>query len=268
MKKELAVRKESGGALAAAIRPKRGMENFDMTKLKLPFLHLCQDLSEPVKAGNAEVGDIVNLASGKNYGKSIEFTPLYQQPQRIKWIDFEDGGGMDCVARDGKFGSQYGLCSACKFRNNWGENPKGGITPPECSEYDNFIVMVKGEKLPAILVMGKTKQPAAVKLANMILLSEDPDSWYSSYILKVGTRTKGKQSWAVYEAPVRGKASTAQEIKMYEATFTALYAQKTRIADDMAERVVATEGGVEAPTESSRTAPRKAGVRPGKGRFS
>jgi hypothetical protein len=264
MSKALA-KKGPEGQLSTAIRRKRGMEDFDMSKLKLPFLHLCQDMSDAVKSKNAEEGDIINLASGKNYGKSIEVIPLFQQSQRIKWIPFKEGGGMDCVARDAKFGSRHGLCSSCKFRNNWSENNKGQIVPPDCSEYDNFVVLVKGEKMPSILVMGKTKQTAAVKLGNMLLMNEDADIWHSSYVLKTGERREGTQSWYVYEAPRLGKATSETERDTCEKLFTALWQRKSEIAEDTVSRVAAAEGAEEAPAD--RTAPRKNGVRPGKGRF-
>jgi len=122
----------------------------------LPLLKLLQSNSTEVQLEEplGSAGEFIVTSTGENLGKRIFVIPVVQKKKRIKWVDFDDGGGIECISLDGNYGSYYGECMKCKFKE-FGAKGK----PPECMFYFDYMSLVfkasevaikKGETLVSI----------------------------------------------------------------------------------------------------------------------
>ncbi len=94
-------------------QPPEQQENMRMARLLL-----MQDLSPRVKDRTFMAGEMINSLSKESYGTSVEVIPLFQGiSSRIRWKTRSNGGGIACIARDGKVGEgdPGGTCDTCPF---------------------------------------------------------------------------------------------------------------------------------------------------------
>lgn len=160
--------------------------------IRLPRLMLVQGGNNNpfLREGVAKEGDLINSLSKDNYGREIEIVPLIQMPNtRIKWMPRENGGGIACLARDGKHG--YGDpgdtlenhdCSACPFFNDRSADTG-------CSSNYQILAMVRGTKEPIMLTgdMAKASDRGIKDLLSMAFVlarSKGIRMFQRSYVLK------------------------------------------------------------------------------------
>jgi hypothetical protein len=158
----------------------------------LPRLSLIQGKRQEIKDGIAKEGDLINSLSKENYGPSVEIVPIVQRKStRIRWKDRDLGGGMLCVARDGKNGTgdPGGQCQSCVFRDD--HYSKTG-----CTINYEIIAIVRGSKEPIILAADSIK-PADRGVRDLLGMARMNANkglrmFQKSYILK-SVEAKNKQ---------------------------------------------------------------------------
>lgn len=171
--------------LAKITGPNRGMEEADAKDLTLPRLGLCQSGTPQRKKANPnfieelEEGEFFNSLTKEIYGETIEFVPLFMYKSRIKFKDFEDGGGIDCQAVNGKTGGRHSkVCAECVFAN-FGEEGAA----PECDLIYNYPSLILSGKRPKELVVVSLKS-TAIKIArqlNTLIEIRNADTFAGKY---------------------------------------------------------------------------------------
>lgn len=246
---EKALATRGGSSPLANVKPRRGLEEVDTTRLQIPRLHLCQDLSPQVKQRVAQVGDIVNVLSGKNYGPKVVIIPLFHTFQRIKWFPRSEGGGMECVARNGKHGTVHGDCSKCPHANWMKDKRTGTDKPPACTEYENFLVLPEKEAVPAILSMEKTKQAVARKFISAMMFGEG-DIWDRAYLLStVQQMSARKEPFFNYNVSFH-RETTKEERAKAEALYLTMNARRHEL--DPGDSPDQSGGGSPEPSSRGR----------------
>lgn len=114
-----------------------GLENISNNDLIIPRITILQAMSPAVNADEplGRSGDIFNVTTNENYGRSINFVALAYWMNRTKW-EGDIGSDIECSAIDGSRGSKFGNCTTCKFKNfsNDGE-------APACTEFKNLLMI-------------------------------------------------------------------------------------------------------------------------------
>ena len=164
--------KQEAKALAVAV----GADDFqpmDQDSIRLPRLILAQggNNNPLIREGVAKEGDLINSLSRDNYGKEIEIVPLIQLPSsRIKWLPREDGGGIACIARDGKHGHgdpgdtlKDNECTECPFFHD--RDSKTG-----CSSNYQILALARGTKEP-IMLTGDMIKPSDRGIKDMLSMA-------------------------------------------------------------------------------------------------
>ena len=105
------------GALAAQSEAPMGFEDEDAGDMIIPRVKVVQTLSPERKDKQANEGDIINsLTQERLNGKT--FIPVFKFNNNIDWKDRADGGGIQCIARDGKVGEKSDgsqvMCASCR----------------------------------------------------------------------------------------------------------------------------------------------------------
>lgn len=209
-----------GGALAQPNAP-LGFENEQQDDLIIPRVKVINALSPERKAGEASEGDIINsLTKDKLSGKV--FVPVFKFNNHIRWRDRTEGGGIACIARDGKMGEvsdgQMLMCAACK-RCEFDNTKQGKESLPSCTKYINFFGFIEGERIPLILSFSKTSYSegkkmyslAKVTMQNMFnygyslnskLMAKNGNEWYNIVIAPAGTSGDDDRAFAhsLYES--------------------------------------------------------------------
>lgn len=239
MSKQLAVKGVNavtkGGALG------RGLTNIRVEKLKLHRLKLGQGQSEEVKANKCAQGEYINNVTLQNFGPSVEFIPILQTFSRTLWVPLSDGGGRECVSRDGLCGTKYGDCRACGRSEKWGKNETTGKDiPPVCSDSDNYLVMVRGcQSGPMLFSFTKSGSQAGQKLNSILTpdAAQGRDIWGKAFVLTSEQKTYGKNSCFIPKISLSANPPTEEEMAMAEGLFTQ-YAPK---ADEVTEAATAED---------------------------
>jgi len=123
-----------------------------------PRLAICQSNSPHRKSSSdkyiedLEEGEYFNTL-GIRYGESVLVVPVFFFTSNIRFLDYEEGGGILCQAQDGKHGvgDPGGVCLRCQFGPilGWGQDKKGQRTPPECTEFKNYAcIVIPRDKMP------------------------------------------------------------------------------------------------------------------------
>lgn len=164
-----------------------GREEITQEDMILPSLTLLQGSSEVVKQG------IEGARPGRFHLSGIEeffdapirvlalahtkSRSLFPKPDRA-----EHQGLEECLSRDAKEGSHYGLCSECPHKEWDNENDH----PPACSESHNFTVLTPMG--PAIIRFQRTSYKSAKKLLTAWSMSSDP-LWSHPLVIYTSQRT-------------------------------------------------------------------------------
>ena len=206
----LAVKDETALANTASEVP-MGFEDEDPGDMIIPRVKVIQTLSPERKEGTASEGDIINsLTKDKYNGK--KFIPVFKFNNNVEWKDRSDGGGIKCIARDGKVGETSDgttlLCASCK-RCEFDNTKQGKEAAPKCTKYINFFGFFEGERMPIILSFGKTNFNEGKKLYSLAKVTMQ-NMWNYGYTLNEKLQAKGGNEWYII-VPVAAGASTEED---------------------------------------------------------
>lgn len=208
--KELAT-KEAEKALATQNEVPMGFEDDDVGDMIIPRIKVIQTLSPERKDKIAQEGDILNSLTKEKYnGKT--FIPVFKFNNNVEWRERSEGGGIKCIARDGKIGEASDgttlLCASCK-RNEFDNTKQGKEAAPKCTKYINFFGFFAGERMPIILSFGKTNYNEGRKLYSLAKVTMQ-NMWNYGYTLNEKLRAKSGNEWFII-TPVAAGATSAED---------------------------------------------------------
>jgi len=175
-----------------------GFEDDDANDMIIPRVKVIQTLSPERKDKIANEGDIINsLTKDKLNGKV--FIPVFKFNNNIWWRDRSDGGGIRCIARDGKLGTMSDgtnlVCASCK-RCEFDNTKQGKESLPTCTKYINFFGFFAGERMPVILSFAKTSYNEGKKLYSLAKVTMQ-NMWNYGYALNEKLQAKGGNEWFI-----------------------------------------------------------------------
>ena len=175
-----------------------GFEDDDANDIIIPRVKVIQTLSPERKDKIANEGDIINsLTKDKLNGKV--FIPVFKFNNNIWWRDRSDGGGIRCIARDGKLGTMSDgtdlVCASCK-RCEFDNTKQGKESLPTCTKYINFFGFFAGERMPIILSFAKTSYNEGKKLYSLAKVTMQ-NMWNYGYALNEKLQAKGGNEWFI-----------------------------------------------------------------------
>lgn len=212
-----------------------GFENEDSGDMIIPRIKIIQTLSPERKDGSAEEGDIINSLTKEKYN-GRKFIPVFKFNNNIEWKDRSEGGGIRCIARDGKTGEPVDgapiLCAACR-RNEFDNSKQGREAVPKCTKYINFFGFIEGERMPIILSFGKTNYNEGRKLYSLAKVTMQ-NMWNHSYSLHEKLRAKSGDEW--YNIVIAPAGATSDEDREFAHMLYKQYRNVVQSIDyDMAE---------------------------------
>lgn len=153
-------------------------------------------MSPEFKAKEADEGDIINsLTKEKLNGK--KFIPVFKFNNNIWWKPRSEGGGINCIARDGKMGvASDGTPLACLMcrKNEFDNSKQGAEALPKCTKYINFFGYFEDSPMPIILSFAKTNYAEGKKLYSLAKVTMQ-NMWNNGYILEAKKMSKGGNEW-------------------------------------------------------------------------
>lgn len=208
-KQEVAVKEEA--ELVVSQELPMGFEDEDSDDMIIPRVKVIQTLSPERKDGIANEGDIVNsLTKEKLNGK--KFIPVFKFNNNIDWRDRADGGGIKCIARDGRIGEastgEKLVCVQCR-RNEFDNTKQGKDSLPKCTKYINFFGFFEGERMPIILSFAKTNYNEGKKIYSLAKVTMQ-NMWNYGYTLTEKLMAKNGNEWYIINAVAAG-ASTEED---------------------------------------------------------
>lgn len=185
-----------------------GFEDEDAGDMIIPRIKVVQTLSPERKDKVAEEGDIINsLTKDKLNGKV--FIPVFKFNNNIDWKDRSEGGGIQCMARDGKIGEKTDgtrvMCASCK-RCEFDNTKQGRDAAPKCTKYINFFGFFAGERMPIILSFAKTSYNEGKKLYSLAKVTMQ-NMWNYGYTLNEKLLAKNGNEWYIITASPDGATS-------------------------------------------------------------
>jgi len=221
--------------LAQHIGPARGLEQLEQSDLTLPRLSLCQSGSPQRKKQNAkyisglEEGEFFNSITNERYGVESLFVPLFSYKARIKFIAFEEGGGIDCQSFNSKTGGRHSpkSCTECVFSQFVDEKK------PECDliyNYPGIVISSKAGRDLAVLSLKSTAIKVAKQFNSLMSLRDGADAFAGVYRLTAaGASAKGNDYQAVQ---IANAGWTDERTFMFaEATYNNLRGKKIEVDD-------------------------------------
>lgn len=208
MSKELTSAEQNALAATAQETP-MGFEDEEASDFSIPRVKVIQTLSPERKDKIAEEGDIINsLTKDKLNGKV--FVPVFKFNNNVLWKDRSEGGGINCIARDGKVGVESDgttkMCVACK-RCEFDNSKTGKDAIPTCVKYINFFGFFAGERIPIILSFSKTSYNEGKKLYSLAKVTLQ-NMWNYGYTISAKLMAKGNNEWYI---PVTTPAGATSE---------------------------------------------------------
>lgn len=175
-----------------------GFEDEESDDVIIPRVKVIQTLSPERKEKIAEEGDIINsLTKEKLNGK--KFIPVFKFNNNVWWKDRSDGGGIQCMARDGRVGQTSDgtmiMCQQCR-RCEFDNTKQGREAIPTCTKYINFFGFFEGERAPIILSFSKTSYNEGKKLYSLAKVTMQ-NMWNYGYTLTEKLMAKGNNEWYV-----------------------------------------------------------------------
>jgi len=224
----------------------KGFENIDRGDILLPRILLLQPMSPQVMEMDEKPGTLFLNLSNKNIGDKIRITPVLHYRSRIKWIPKDDGGGIDCSAQDAKVPSSNKYsenCASCKYKD-WDDTKKDKKEQaPECTMYDNFVVMVNDGSEPVILSMAKSQAKVAKKFYSMAAI-KGGDFFDFEYSLTVVKEKKDDKTFFNFSIADTGKKTSDDRRVQCEQLWASL--SKVSIRAEMEPEAAATAEAEEA----------------------
>lgn len=175
-----------------------GFEDEDANDVIIPRVKVIQALSPERKDNTAAEGDIINSLTKEKLNGKV-FIPVFKFNNNVWWKDRSEGGGINCMSRDGKSGELSDgtvqvckACGKCEFDNS----KQGKDALPECTKYINFFGFFEGERLPIILSFSKTSFNEGKKLYSLAKVSMQ-NMWNHGYKIEAKMMSKGGNDWYV-----------------------------------------------------------------------
>lgn len=186
----------------------RGYEEDDADQLIIPRVKLIQSTSPERKSKVADEGDLLNSLTQEKLN-GMKFIPVFKYTSNIKWKDRSLGGGIECMAKDGRQGStadgECTACSACKLYL-FDNTRKGKEAQPLCTQYINFFGFFEGTRVPIILSFSKTYFNEGKKLLSMCKFTMK-DMWLHKYNITSKLVAKNDNEWYIITTSPAGKTS-------------------------------------------------------------
>ena len=187
-----------------------GFEDEEADDVIIPRVKVVQTLSPERKEKIAEEGDIINsLTKERLNGK--KFIPVFKFNNNVWWKDRSEGGGIQCMARDGRVGrtsdDKVIMCQQCR-RCEFDNSKQGKDSLPTCTKYINFFGFFEGERMPIILSFSKTSYNEGKKLYSLAKVTMQ-NMWNYCYTLTEKLMAKGSNEWYVPVMTAAGPTSDA-----------------------------------------------------------
>ena len=191
--------------LATQSEAPMGFEAEDAGDMIIPRVKVVQTLSPERKDKQANEGDIINsLTKERLNGKT--FIPVFKFNNNIDWKDRAEGGGIQCIARDGKVGEKSDgsqvMCASCR-RCEFDNTKQGKEALPKCTKYINFFGFFAGERMPIILSFAKTNYNEGKKLYSLAKVTMQ-NMWNYGYVLNEKLMAKNGNEWYIATATPAG----------------------------------------------------------------
>lgn len=175
-----------------------GFEDEESNDIIIPRVKVIQTLSPERKEKVADEGDIINsLTKERLNGK--KFIPVFKFNNNVWWKDRSDGGGILCMAKDGRVGTTSDgsilMCQQCR-RCEFDNTKQGREAVPTCTKYINFFGFFEGERAPIILSFSKTCYNEGKKLYSLAKVTMQ-NMWNYGYTLTEKLMSKGNNEWYV-----------------------------------------------------------------------
>jgi len=185
-------------ALAAQSEAPMGFEDEEAGDIIIPRVKVVQTLSPERKDKLANEGDIINSLTKERLNGKI-FVPVFKFNNNIDWKDRAEGGGIQCIARDGKIGERSNgsqvLCASCR-RCEFDNTKQGKEALPKCTKYINFFGFFAGERMPIILSFAKTNYNEGKKLYSLAKVTMQ-NMWNYGYALNEKLMAKNGNEWYI-----------------------------------------------------------------------
>lgn len=185
-----------------------GFEDEEAGDMIVPRIKVVQTLSPEARERIANEGDIINSLTKEKLNGKV-FVPVFKFNNNIDWRDRADGGGILCIARDGKVGEKSDgtrmMCASCK-RCEFDNTKQGREAAPKCTKYINFFGFFAGERVPIILSFAKTNYSEGRKLYSLAKVTMQ-NMWNYGYKLDEKRMAKNGNEWFVIVATPDGAAS-------------------------------------------------------------
>lgn len=222
--------------LAAQSGVPMGFEDEEASDVIIPRVKVIQTLSPERKDKVAEEGDIINSLTKERLNGKV-FIPVFKFNNNVWWKDRSEGGGIQCIARDGKVGERSDgntmLCAQCR-RCEFDNSKQGKEAMPTCTKYINFFGFFAGERMPIILSFSKTCYNEGKKLYSLAKVTMQ-NMWNYGYTINEKLMAKGGNEWYV---PVMVAAGpTDEEDRAFAASLYTMYRSNIQnVAYDMDEQ--------------------------------
>lgn len=195
--KDLVVKEENTEVVNQTGMP-LGFEDDDANDIIIPRVKVIQTLSPERKDKIANEGDIINSLTKEKLNGKV-FIPVFKFNNNIWWKDRSEGGGIRCIARDGKIGAMSDgtvlVCASCK-RCEFDNTKQGKESLPTCTKYINFFGFFAGERMPIILSFAKTSYNEGKKLYSLAKVTMQ-NMWNYGYALHEKLQAKGGNEWFI-----------------------------------------------------------------------
>ena len=191
-----------------------GFEDEEAGDMIVPRIKVIQTLSPERKDKLAEEGDIINSLTKEKLNGKV-FIPVFKFNNNIDWKDRSDGGGINCIARDGRLGEKSDgtkiMCASCK-RCEFDNTKQGKEAVPKCTKYINFFGFFAGERSPIILSFAKTNYNEGKKLYSLAKVTMQ-NMWNYGYTLSEKLMAKGNNEW--YNIVVAPNGASSEEDRQF-----------------------------------------------------
>lgn len=186
-----------------------GFEDEESSDVIIPRVKVCQTLSPEVRSREANEGDIINSLTKEKLNGKV-FIPVFKFNNNVWWRERSEGGGIKCIARDGKVGQLSDgatlMCQQCR-RCEFDNSKQGKEALPTCTKYINFFGFFEGERMPIILSFSKTCYNEGKKLYSLAKVTMQ-NMWNFGYKMSEKKMAKGGNEWFV---PVMTAAGPTNE---------------------------------------------------------
>lgn len=187
-----------------------GFEDEDDGDFIVPRIKIVNTLSPERKDKIAEEGDIINSLTKEKLNGKV-FIPVFKFNNNIWWKPRAEGGGILCIARDGKLGQMSDgttlLCATCR-KCEFDNTKQGREAIPVCTKYINFFGFFAGERMPIILSFSKTGFSEGKKLYSLAKVTMQ-NMWHYGYTLGNKLMSKAGNDWYNIVVSAAGASSEA-----------------------------------------------------------